>query len=54
VRTAVIVPVDLEARTETRPKPEGFCLPTPAPPPKVREEKMVGLGAGRYSAPRET
>jgi len=46
--------VDLDARTDTRPKPDGFCLPMPAPPPTIREEKMVGLKAGRYSAPRET
>jgi hypothetical protein len=46
-RIPVMVPVDRDARTETRPNPEGFCLPTPAPPPRVREEKIVGRSAGR-------
>jgi len=47
VRTPVILPVDREARTETTPNPEGFCLPTPGPPPVLRAEKIVGRNAGR-------
>jgi hypothetical protein len=46
VRTPLIRPVDFDARTETTPNPEGFCLPTPAPMPVRRAEKMVGRGAG--------
>src|SRR4051812_22497930 len=46
-RTLLMRPVDGEARTETRPNPEGRCFPTPVPVPKVREEKMVGLDTGR-------
>jgi len=42
-----MLPVDFEVRTETLPKPEGFCFPTPLLPPSVREEKMVGRSAGR-------
>jgi len=46
-RMPVMVPVDRDARTETRPKPDGFCLPMPDPPPRVRDEKIVGRNAGR-------
>src|SRR5262249_40992946 len=45
-RTPGMAAVDFDARTETNARPEGFCLPIPAAPPKVREEKMVGLGVG--------
>src|SRR5712691_7884376 len=53
-RMPVMVPVDRDARTDTRPKPDGFCLPTPLPPPRVRDEKIVGRKAGRYADPAET
>jgi hypothetical protein len=46
-RMPVIAPVDFDARTDTRPNPDGFCFPTPLPVPSVREEKIVGRGAGR-------
>jgi hypothetical protein len=39
---------------ETRPKPLGFCLPTPAMPPTVRDENMVGRDAGEKLLPPET
>jgi len=40
-------PLEAEARTETRPNPEGRCFPTPLPVPSVREEKIVGRETGR-------
>jgi len=46
-RILLILPVEAEARTDTRPNPEGLCFPTPLPVPSEREEKMVGRETGR-------
>jgi len=40
-------PVVREVRTETRPKPLGFCLPTPGSPPTTRDENIVDRATGR-------
>src|SRR4051812_21163337 len=48
-------PLEADARYETRPKPLGRCLPTPAAtPPTVWLENTVGRGVGRKEAPGET
>ena len=45
------IPVEREVCSDTRPKPLGFCLPTPPSPPTTRVEKIVCRGTDRYVAP---
>src|SRR5262249_25959776 len=44
-------PTTSPPRTETTPKPVGRVRPTPATPPMVRLENIVGRGAGVEVAP---
>jgi hypothetical protein len=39
-------PFARDVRTETRPKPLGFCLPIPGSPPTTRDENIVGRTTG--------
>ena len=50
---ATLMAVRAPVRIDTRPKPLGFCLPTPAMPPTARLENSVGRGTGRYEAARD-